>query len=345
MATQQIIEGNTVDAVNDYVQIIKDNTNFYSTEFINYSRQANEEAQNNIEFIRGVFDVSEVSKTDLIGLDGWNQPVARVDDFRLLFDNRYNNLIAILEKTVPNEFSKFLNTYFPKPTNFDKLEKFLVDTALNGGIGLPPEIERQIWEKSRQRVELSNHKQIMENRKSIASRGFIVPNGVEKYSELIIRNEGNKNISADSSNIAIESAKLRIDWVKTAIAEAKSFRAIALDSAFKYLSSVLSIHDPSLRFAGGVVDSFKSFYDASNSYSNSISTINKLKLEKSNMMDNYNIQYDKFKVDQMMSNENQKTQALIELARMMASQASSALSGMNSMATLTSTAIADAAAQ
>lgn len=343
MATQQTIEGNTVQVVNEYVNIIKNNTDYYSNQFIQYANNANNESQNNIEFVRGVFDVSNAETVQLEGVDDFRP--SRIDDFRLLFDTRYKSLVSTLEQTVPNEFSKFLNAYFPKPSNFDKLEKFLVDSVLNGSIGLPPEVEKQIWERSRQRIELSNHKQIMENRKSMASRGFIVPNGVEKYSELIIRNEGNKNIAGDSSNIAIESAKLRIEWIKTAVAEARNYRSIALDSAFKYLASVLSIHDPSLRFAAGSVDSFQSFYNASNSYSNSIASLNNLKLEKAKLVDNYKVQYDKFLIDQVINNENQKTNTLTELARLMGAQASAALSGMNSMATLSSTAIVDAAAQ
>lgn len=331
------------DTLRYYVNFTINSANEYKQEALSYADAAAREARDSLYAVSELQRSGELNNVKFIGVNDNQFNIDTITDLRNEFDSKYHYLFDVLNRTVPNEFNKFINYYFLKPSNFDEIEKFLVNSIFNGSIGLPADIERQIWERSRQKIELTNHKQIMENRKSMAARGFSEPNGVELYREMIIRNEGNKNISSDSSVIAIESAKLRIDWIKFAVSEARNYRTLALESAFKYLANVLSIQDPAFRYASGYVDSYKTFYDAVNTYYNSVNTINRLNLEKANMIDNRNLSYDRFFVEQVQQQDEQRIRVYTALTQGMAQQASAALSSLNSIVTLGKTTVENAA--
>lgn len=329
---------NVMVAVQEYVQYAKISAEQYKNEFLIYSKDAEEQAAQSLSSFSGSSS-NFVNDTNFIGVNQEQFNVGSITDLRTEFDSKYHYLFNTLKQTVPTEFNKFINDFFPTPQNFNQIEQFLVDGITNGTIGLPPEIENQIWQQERERTLLENNKVIMENRKSMASRGFIEPNGVELYREMIIMNQGSKNISASSRQIAIESAKLKIDWIKFAVSEARNYRTLALESAFKYLANILSIQDPSFRYASSYVDSYKTFYDTVNSYYNSVNTINRLNLEKASYLDTKNYNYFKLFQDRLAMIDDQKTKTLTELARSMGSQASAALSGLNSIVQLGSSVV------
>ncbi len=342
MATSSLSPEQVLDY---YVNFAITNAAQYKQESLDYSRSADYEARRMLYAVSELSRDGELNDVEFLGIDNSVLNLNTIADLRNEFDSKYHYLFDLLSRTVPTEFSKFINDYMPKPSNFDNLEKFLVDSVFNGSIGLPPEIERQIWEAERERTNLENNKIIIENRKSMASRGFIEPNGVEMYREMLILNQGSKNISGSSRAIAVESAKLKIDWIKFAISEARNYRTLAMESAFKYLSYVLSVNDPALRYASGYVDSYKTFYDAVNTYYNSVNTINRLKLEKANMIDRRNYDYDKFFVDQVVSQDEQRIRTFTALAQSMGTQASAALSAINSIVNLGSTSVTTASTQ
>ncbi len=319
--------------VESYTETALANADSFKNEFLNYSRDLENGIINRLRSY--VFPTKgELENVAITGVNNEQFSLNSVVDLRNQFDSKYNYLLDVLQRTVPRELNKFINDYFPTPNDFDKIEQFLVDSVMNGGIGLPPEVEKQIWDAERERTLLENNRVILENRKSMASRGFIEPNGVELYREMVIMNQGSKNISGSSRTIAIESAKLRIDWIRSAVAEIRGYRTLAIESAFRYISTLLSTQDPAFRYASGYVDSYKTFYDAVNSYYNSVNTINRLNLEKANLIDNRRLSYFKLQQDRLNFDDNQKVTVMTELAKMMASQAGASLSGINSIVQL-----------
>lgn len=318
------------ELANYYVDFIMNSANQYQYQFLDYANDAEINARNSYSFSSDALKNPKLDLVNFIGVSNANN-YSTITDLRNEFDSKYHYLFDVLNQTVPTEFSTFINTYFPKPTGFDNLEQFLVDSVTNGSIGLPKEIENQLWEQERERTATENKRVILENRKSMASRGFIEPNGVEAYREMVILNQGSKNISGSSRQIAVDSAKLKIDWVKFAVQEARNYRTLALESAFKYLANVLSTTDPAFKYASGYVDSYKTFYDTVNSYYNSINSINRLELEKANFIDKRNYDYDRMSVDMLLQNSNFRNSTLTELARMMGTQAGAALSGVNAL--------------
>ncbi len=320
------------DQVQSLMNFVIDSSNVYRDQFLEFANDAEKDARQTLTALSNLMRDGELNDVTFTGVNDSN--FSSITDLRNEFDTKYHYLFDLLDKKVPFEFNKFINEYFPKPSNFDNIEKFLCDGITNGSIGLPPEVELQIWQRGKQRIENNAQKNIMESRKSMASRGFIEPNGAEEWRDLFVRNEASKEISDLNAQTTIKSAELRIDWIKFAVGEARNYRSLALESAFKYLSTVLSTQDSAFKYASGYVDSYKTFYDSVNAYYNSVNAINRLNLEKANMIDRRNYDYDKLFSDSTIQHKTDRTNTLTELARSMGTQAGAALSGINSIATL-----------
>jgi virulence-associated protein VapD len=258
-----------------------------------------------------------------------------VVDLREEFALKHTQTYDALKAAVPTQLSYFLTNYFPKPTEFDQIEQFLVDSVLNGGMSLPDEVEQQIYFKAKKKVDIETNKAIRDMRKSVASRGFIVPSGVESYQESIMINEGSKNNAQVISDIAIASAKEKIEWVKFAVGEARNYRSVALDSAFKYMQSVLSTHDTALKYSVSYVDSYKTFYDSMNTYFSAINNINRLKFEKANAQSNLGLEWNKNVFNKDFSRTKLQQDTALDLVRSMTQNTSAALSAINTVATVT----------
>lgn len=320
-------------SLDTYTQTVLTTAENYKNLTLHYADKADDILSSFTNF--GMGYPSYLGKLKFIGEDtdlATDERFKDVVDLRNEFDNKYNSLFNTLKALVPTELNKFINEYFPKPSNFDSLEQFLVDSVSNGSVGLPPEVERQIWQRDRERIDLANQKTIMETRKSVSSRGHMLPTGVESYLELLAYNEASKNVSKASTDVAIETAKMKIEWIKFAISEAKNYRALALESAFKYLSSILASSDPAFKYASGYVDSYKTFYDTLDRYLSSVNNINRLKFEKANAIDSLGLEHDKLWWSKESTTKQLKQSTALELMKTMGQNSQAAISAINTIA-------------
>lgn len=104
-------------------------------------------------------------------------------------------------------------------------ERFVADVSakladmLAGNLGLAAEIETALWERARQRDATAADQAIAEAYSDFAARGFTLPPGALLKRIDGVRQAKQDNASQTSRDIAIESAKLRIDGVKFAIGQ------------------------------------------------------------------------------------------------------------------------------
>lgn len=317
-------------AVSSVINFVIDSANSYREQYNELASDAEKDARILQIAVSELRRDGELNDVTFKGINDNN--FGSISDLRNEFDAKYHYLFNILNNTVPDTFNNFLSEIYAQ--NFEDMEKFLIDGIKSGGIGLPPEVVNQIWGRDRERLDLDADNKVMTNRRSMAARGFMVDDGAEKWTEAMIRLQASKEISNSSRERAIDEENKKIEWVKFAVAEVRNFRSMALDATFKYISSILSIHDPAFKYASGYVDSYKTFYDSVNAYYNSVNSVNRLELEKANMIDRRNFDYDKISSDFIMKHKSDRVSTLTELARSMGSQAGAALSGINSLVTL-----------
>src|SRR5574337_335536 len=88
---------------------------------------------------------------------------------------------------------------------------------LAGNLGLSAEIETALWERARERERITVLQATQDVMADFAARGFTIPPGALAQRLDAVRQKAQDNANTVSREIAIESAKLRIEGVKFAV--------------------------------------------------------------------------------------------------------------------------------
>lgn len=105
------------------------------------------------------------------------------------------------------------------------VERYVADVSaklseiLAGNLGLAAEIETALWERARERESVTVLQATQEVMADFAARGFTIPPGALARRLDTVRQKAQDNSNTVSREIAIESAKLRIEGVKFAIGQ------------------------------------------------------------------------------------------------------------------------------
>jgi len=320
---------------------ITDSATQYKNAFISYANTSNNEARKNAISTRAFGNYKNKNVKDVI-FDGVNpQNFSTITDLRPEFENKYGNLLSKLEALIPNEFNNLLSKLFPKEQYFNEVLDFLYESVKNGSIGLPETVERQLWDRARERVVFEERRSISELSQNVSANGFSMPTGAMLYREMGILNESSKNISALNRDIAIEVAKLRIEWMKFATQSIIDARYKAIDAVLQYLNRVLQSYEIPLNYANSYVGSYRSFYDSLNTYYSAVSNINNLKLRKAEIMDSIEQRGVEERNQRFFNHDKVEIDVLMDTSRQYASQAASALSSVQAVGAIVNQSISN----
>lgn len=101
----------------------------------------------------------------------------------------------------------------------DTVKSRLADMTVNG-LGLPPAVEQAIFERTRGREDTLTLQAQQEGEAALAARGLRQPAGLIQRMLTRISTESRQRTSAANRDLGIEVARLNVDAVKTAIAQA-----------------------------------------------------------------------------------------------------------------------------
>ena len=162
----------------------------------------------------------------------------------------YNAQLDALTKTLTDGLADFFVTYYPLTNDaFDEATAWLTDTIVNGGTGIHPDVEAQIWERARGRIVVEGGRQEHKALNDLSERGFSIPQGSLRGSLRDIRAEQHAKISGLSAEVAIDQAKMEVETIKFAVDQAMKARLTALNAASDYIRSLMSAPDIASRVA------------------------------------------------------------------------------------------------
>lgn len=101
-------------------------------------------------------------------------------------------------------------------------------SMMEGGLGLPAAIEQALFDRGRARSDILASKRVQEVAEDLASRGLVEPAGMLARRLDAARQEARLEQSTINKDITIESAKISIENVKFAIAQAGSLEVALL---------------------------------------------------------------------------------------------------------------------
>lgn len=183
----------------------------------------------------------------------------------LVVFNQYNDAI-ILKLT--DLYADYLATYFPLSATTISLAESWVQSAINGGSGIDPLIEQQLWERDRDRILLEAGRAEEAVADMWAARRFPLPPGIAVFQTQEIQRKAQEELSKSSREIAIKMFEVEIENVKFAIGLAKDLRALAVGAAGDYIKALSASQNTSYELSMGQANAQNGLINAVANYSN-----------------------------------------------------------------------------
>ena len=162
--------------------------------------------------------------------------------------------------------------------------KAALNARIHGGTGLAPEVEQQIWDRSRDRetqLALAREQEVM---RSAEALGFPLPSGVMVGQLADARREYHDKLSSLSRDISIKQAELEQENVKNAITSALQLEGQLMDQHYKWemlvFETAKTVADNAIAFHNAAVEHFKALLAGYQAYAAAYDTVIKAELSK-----------------------------------------------------------------
>jgi hypothetical protein len=165
-------------------------------------------------------------------------------------------------------WDNFITTFFPDIAGCirDNSDNWICDIILNGGAGIPPAVEQQIWDRARSReLELAN--QNVDNATNEwAARGFALPPGALINRVQQAQQDYIDKAATVSRDTAIKNIEIQVENVRFAIGEAVKLRLGAVAAAVDYIKAYFLPVQTAQEYATRLTDAHYRYYNAMQSY-------------------------------------------------------------------------------
>lgn len=343
MADQNSVQS-SIDAIRSDAQSAASRSAGYASIAVNIPRISVSGGQNNVPLGGG----NGYYPVDLSLYDpqkpNVNVPLFSPDiDLGELMDLASENGIIFFTQKLSDEFTKFVNSWFPDyGVNIDTLQARL-NEMLAGGHMLPVAIENAIFERGRSRIAKDYLALTQTVSSEMAGRGFTLPNGVMVARLDEAKFAGHAAVAGFSRDVAIRQAEIAVENLKFAMQMAYDHRKDAINAAIQYVGSILTtILDRGIQKAQLIVDAKRALWDASTRYYATLIDNGRLLLSYEELLENRSIEIARVMADVAKHDTARFTDGATAAASAMANVAGSALSSLNTISNLTHETIAGA---
>lgn len=237
--------------------------------------------------------------------------------------------------TLADQFANFIDQYFPNECGYlQAAQRWICDTIQNGGTGINPIVEQQIWARDRSRVLADARSQEAELIDGFAARRYPIPPGAAVGAVMKLRAEAAGKIAQASRDVAIKQAEIEIENTKFAVEKAIDLYSSAMGAAGDYIKSLVSSSGNMSQLLPSVTDSQSRLIGAAADYYRARIQVEDLRLKAAMPNGEWRQQANVKNVDNEMQAMRNRVDAAIEAAKAMAQQASAALNAMHASASM-----------
>lgn len=237
--------------------------------------------------------------------------------------------------TLADQFANFIDQYFPNECGYlQAAQRWICNTIENGGTGINPIVEQQIWARDRSRLLADARSQEAELIDGFAARRYPIPPGAAVGAVIKLRAEAAGKIAQASRDVAIKQAELEVENVKFAVDKAIGLYSAAMGAAGDYIKSLVSSSGNMSQLLPSVTDSQSRLIGAAADYYRARIQVEDLRLKASMPNGEWRQQANVKNVDNEMQAMRNRVDAAIEAAKAMAQQASAALNAMHASASM-----------
>lgn len=162
--------------------------------------------------------------------------------------------------------------------------KAVLNARIQGGTGILPAVEQQIWDRARDRetqVALAREQEVLRGAESL---GFPLPSGVLAAQLADTRREYHDKLSGLSRDIAIKQADLEQANLKETVQQALALESTLLDDTYKLemlaFEAAKTSADNGIAAHNAALERFKALLDGYRTYASAYETVVKAELNK-----------------------------------------------------------------
>lgn len=160
---------------------------------------------------------------------------------------------AQLEKLIDllsSQLAGFFTQYYPLAADaFDEATNYLLNSITNGGTGISPSIEAQIFGRGKDRIIADGLRVDQQIANDFAGRGFSMPPGAMAAALQESKYKQHAAVGAMARDAAIRQAEIEIDNIRFAVQLAINSRQMAMQAAADYIRAIMSSPDSAAKVA------------------------------------------------------------------------------------------------
>lgn len=230
-------------------------------------------------------------------------------------------------------FSEYLSRYFPNDCAYLKHAQLkLCEMLTQGGTGINPVVEDQIWQRDRARVLNEVNRAGREVLATFAARGFPVPPGAALHQMNMIQQDAQNKIAQASRDVAIKQVEIEVENVRFAVDKAISLYQVAISAALDYIKALAIGPQLAAQVVPSVTDSQSRLIGAASDYYRA--QLQALEIVQRHTVADAEIDArgNEKAADLEMQRIGNRLQAMMEYAKSVATQASAALNALHASA-------------
>lgn len=264
------------------------------------------------------------------GINPFN--VDQTGEFKLEF----NGKLPSFKNDFATAWSTIIDTYFPDIAGCirDNSDDWICNMIVNGGNGIPPAVEQQIWDRARSReVELAR----VNSDNAInewAARGFALPPGALVNRVQAAQQDAIDKAATISRDVAIKNIEIQIENIRFAVEQAIKLRLGAIQAAVDYVKAYFLPTQLAIDYAKSLADAHYRYYNAMDGYYAAVIGAARLQLDarKANQDKDTTIASVFGKLVEGLTNA--RVMAAVQTTQGLGAAAAAALGSMNSVANI-----------
>lgn len=232
-------------------------------------------------------------------------------------------------------FEGYITKYLPDESDYlGAAQRKLYEMLTDGGSGINPLVEDQIWQRDRQRILNDAMRAEEENMAVWAARRYPMPPGAAMYQALQIRRDAADKIAESSRALSIKQMEIEIENVKFAIEASIKLYAAAMSAASDYIKAMAIGPQSGMQLIPSITDSQAKLIGAANEYYRSRISVEELKLKASMPAAEWDQQARLKNAELVMQEIKAKVDAAVSAAQSLGTQAASALNSLHASASV-----------
>lgn len=241
-----------------------------------------------------------------------------------------------INDALTQNFAWFIDKYFPNECDYlGKVQQWICKTLTEGGTGMAPHVEDQIWQRDRARLLKDAQRTKREVLTTFAARGFPLPPGAAAGAVSLVMSETQDKIAQASRDVAIKQAEIEIENVRFAVDKAIGLYSAAIGAAGDFIKALAGTTGNMSQLIPSITDSQSKLISAASEYYRARIAVEELRLKAAMPEAEWAQQAATKNLEAEMQALRNRVDAAIAAAQSLGTQASAALNGLHASATIT----------